>query len=221
MSKTPDDESRTLDAALDELVYSFDGAPNAAQLLAWLRERPLYAPYRDEIAGYAARWSLRAVLQPGPASPIPAYDPALVARAVAAAAQVRIETAPRHAPLRTITEWLREMGRPPAEAARQAGVSVSLFAQLDRRLIDAETIPPTVVARLAAAIERSVADVREYLVGGAMLPAAAQYRAAAPPTARTHSFADAVRDDPMLSAAERGALVALIAADQTDADGAG
>lgn len=203
MSAIPRDER--LETVLDDFVMAFDRAPSHTELRAWLDR---YPECRDALIALAAQWSVTAVLLPDPAL-LPA-DPTWVARGKAVVARVLAELSPI-APITSLVAQVQTTGRTTQEAAAHAGLSVPLFAQLDRRLIRFESLPDALFTRLAAAIGRGVADVRAYLVGPPMLPHGAQFRADTAPVAAgaAQDFFAAVRADPLLPETEKARWLAL------------
>jgi hypothetical protein len=104
----------------------------------------------------------------------------------------------------------REMGLNIREVADRTQLSVSLVGVLDRRLVRFASIPREVLDRLAAALQTQVAAVSDYLQQGPAFAPSASFRAEEAPTLpQTQDFADAVRQDPMLDADRRAALLRL------------
>jgi hypothetical protein len=203
MSVHPRDER--LETVLDDFAMAFDDAPDHADLRVWLDR---YPEYRDALIALAARWSVSAVLVPRPDA-LPA-DPAWAVRGQEVVARVLANLAPGES-ITSLLAQAQGINRTAQDAAAHAGLSVPLFAQLDRRLIRFESLPDILFTRLAAAIGRTVADVRAYLARPPMLPQGAQFRADTAPIAAeaTQDFFAAVRADPLLTEAEKAQWLAL------------
>jgi hypothetical protein len=213
MNAAPHDEN--LEALLDEFAMAFDHPPNHDELRAWLDAHPDSRDndaYRNAVARFAARWSASDILGPRPGEF--RADPARVARSRAVVARVIAELG-HDAPITSLLAEARRVNRTLPEAAARAGLSVPLFALLDRRLVRFASLPDALFARLAEAIGRSVADVRAYLAGPPVLPRNAQFRADHAPVSAgaTQDFFAAVRADPLLSEAEKAQWLALAPAE--------
>lgn len=218
MSANRPDRVLTLETVLDDFAMSFDHAPDHAELRAWLARHPAYrdqAEYRAAVIDYAARWSVSELLAPDLA--VPPADSVRVARAREIVARVVADLAPVR-PITSLLAQAESVNRSAHEAAARAGLSVPLFAQLDRRLIRFDSLPETLFVRIAFAIGRSLEDVRLYLSGPSVLPHGAQFRADHVPvtTGATLDFFAAVRADPVLSEDEKQEWLALVPPDRGD-----
>lgn len=219
MSANRPDRASALEMMLDDFAMSFDHAPDHVELCAWLDDHPGYRDqeeYRAAVIDYAARWSMSELFAPDQAA-LPA-DRARVARAKVNVSRVIADLAP----VRPITSLLAEaqsVNLSAQEAADHAGLSVPLFAQLDRRLIHFDLMPEQLFARIASVIGRSLEDVRVYLSGPSVLPHGAQFRADHVPvaTGATLDFFAAVRADPVLSEDEKQEWLALVPPDRGSA----
>ena len=219
MSANRPDRVLMLETVLDDFAMSFDHAPDHAELRAWLDRHPTYrdqAEYRAAVIAYAARWSASELLAPDLAR-LPA-DSARVARAKEIVARVVADLAPVR-PITSLLAQAESVNRSAHEAAARAGLSVPLFAQVDRRLIRFDSLPEPLFARIAEAIGRSLEDVRAYLAGPSVLPREAQFRADHVPvaTGATQDFFAAVRADPLLSEDEKREWLTFAPPDRGDA----
>ncbi len=209
-------DHRLSEAILDDFAMDFDHAPNHAEVRAWLDRHPALRDDPDDraaVINFAARWGVYAVLAPD-LSALPA-DPARVARGKEIVARVIADLAPAR-PITSLLAQAQSVNLTSQDAAARAGLSVSLFAQLDRRLIRFDSLPERLFARVADAIGRGIEDVRVYLAGPSALPQGAQFRADHAPviTSATKEFTTAVREDPLLSPAEKAEWLALSAPDR-------
>lgn len=219
MSANRPDRALALETVLDDFALSFDHAPDHAQLRAWLDRHPAYrdqAEYRAAVIDYAARWSMSELLAPD-LTALPA-DRARVARAKEIVSRVVADLAPVR-PITSLLAEVQSVNLSAQEAAARAGLSVPLFAQLDRRLIHFDLMPEQLFARIASAIGRSLEEVRVYLSGPSVLPHGAQFRADHVPvaTGATLDFFAAVRADPVLSEDEKQEWLALVPPDRGSA----
>ena len=78
--------------------------------------------------------------------------------------------------------------------ALRIGVGLSVASKLDRRLVNAGTVPAECVRRMADALNLTAAQVQSYLQQGPTLAAGAMYKAAeAPQVAEKQDFAAAIQ----------------------------
>jgi hypothetical protein len=192
-------------AELEDTVASY------SVLKTWTARFPMYA---QQLAELAAGEALLRHLPPS----VEEIDGARVLQAGLDAAQGVLERAraerPAPVPVQVALPGLmaraREMGLNIREVADRTQLSVSLVGVLDRRLVRFASIPREVLDRLAAALQTQVAAVSDYLQQGPAFAPSASFRAEEAPTLpQTQDFADAVRQDPMLDADRRAALLRL------------
>jgi len=102
-------------------------------------------------------------------------------------------------------------GLTPDALADQTGLSVSLLAKLERRVILADSIPRVVIERIAGAVGRDVPTVVDYSRLAPGFAYGAKHRSDKAPTLprELEDFFDAVRNDPELTDEQRAALLAL------------
>jgi hypothetical protein len=95
--------------------------------------------------------------------------------------------------------------------AGQTGLSVSLLAKLERRVIVATSIPRMMSERIAKAVRREPSAVMEYSRLTPTFAHGAQHRSNKAPVLprEPQDFFDAVRSDPELTVEQRRALLAL------------
>lgn len=120
------------------------------------------------------------------------------------------------APLEGLLGTCNRLGLLPAQVADAAGLSLTLLAKLDRRLISYGSVPREVINRLARSLRCGAGQVSEYLSGGGpQFVAGAQYKASsAPVLPNQQNFAEAVRSDRTLSPDRKAELLALSAEDE-------
>ncbi len=209
-SPTPTDASVPTQAdtrtdLLTDFLHETDGAPTHAQVAEWCRRHPEDAM---QITRLAAALAVTDATAPDPAAAF-APDPAFVTRGVAIAMRLHRTLAPPAvvasiAPFPGILAAAGERGYTPQSFAAATRLSPLLVSKLDGRQITPGTVPDSLIARIAALVERGTEAVREYLAGRPQFAPAMQFRSAAPPTTgATQSFAEAVQNDPFLDADDR------------------
>jgi hypothetical protein len=88
---------------------------------------------------------------------------------------------PTPAPFTGILAAAKQQGGTIASLSEQLSLARSVVVKLDRRLIDAATIPASLIERIAATVGQSVATVQSYLAAPPSLSAGASYKSAASP----------------------------------------
>jgi hypothetical protein len=112
-------------------------------------------------------------------------------------------------PFSSLNEAARQQGVSPKQLAQKLGVGVTLFAKLNRRLLNAATIPVRLIERLAEELKISVEQTRAYLSQPPTLAAGAMYRSEqAPEVTEPQDFADAVRVSSDMSDTEKAVWLA-------------
>ena len=123
-------------------------------------------------------------------------DPAHLQRAGRAAlAAFRQSRAPKLVPaLQSLTD--RNRGILPDTIAKKLGLPVAYVAKLQRRLFVPESLPASLIWRLAEAIERTADEVSAYLAAPPTLARAAAYRSDdAPTVGKQEDFMELLRAD--------------------------
>jgi hypothetical protein len=185
---------------------------NHDTLLAWVRR---YPEYSQELTDFAAEWSLvrnvptdrYALSEEEVAEQVERYMPAireLIARYAVAPAAVA------GAQLAGLVSAGQAQGMSTKQLAAQTGLSVPLLTKLDRRLVKFASIPGEIVTALAAALNREVTSVAQYLQGNALLAPTASYKAdEAPRVPEQGDFFAEVSKDKVLTPEQRARLMAL------------
>ncbi len=203
-----------LEAVLDAFVASGTG-PNSVSLIEWIHRYPEYA---QELTEFAVSWSLMNHLPPSPDA-VEVDEETLVLRGMSVVQNLlhrheqEQEPAAASAPVAPIVSLLEE-GRArdltPRQLAQAAEFGDSSLRKLDRRLIRFDSIPSQAIEALAAAIQRGIDSVVQYLQQEPTFAAGMQYRAEqAPQLAAQEDFFDAVRNDPTMSEEQRARWLAL------------
>lgn len=155
----------------------------------------------------AADWSS---VEPRPAaSPRPSTPRSSTQRE---SAEASVDASARlSGPIRGLLAEGARCGLTPDALADQAGLSVSLLAKLERRVIRADSIPRVVIERVAGALRRDLPAVVDYSRLAPGFAHGAQHRSDKAPVLPRDldDFFDAVRSDPELTDEQRAALLAL------------
>lgn len=94
----------------------------------------------------------------------------------------------------SLNDAARACGKKPRELAQAIGIGISLFAKLNRRLIQAATVPESLAKRLSAELNVTLADLRAYFAQAPTLAEGAAYRSESVPEAvAAQDFAEAIR----------------------------
>ena len=206
----------TLDDIIDEYVAQ-SPQPSYAALAEWIGRYPQYA---QELTDFTLSWSV-AERVPLDQDELPAEETAaLVARHMSVVREIIARQSPSAVQaIKGLLAEARVRELSVRQLAEKTGLSVALVTKLDRRLIRYASIPRQVVADIAEALGREAQAVARYLQGGALLaPSVVSYRAdEAPSLPEQQEFADAVRDDRMLSGEERERLLGYAAAEDKGA----
>jgi len=225
MSKPSKEEFRgNAQANLDEVLEAYvmaDGAPSREALAEWVRE---YPEYEQELTALTARWAL-ATHMPDVRDQSEVDEDTLIIRGMSVVQSVLLnvgqaktpETADvasqsqPSAPIRSLVAEAARAGFTPDAFADRTGLSVSLLAKLERRVIRAETIPRVVSERIAGSIRRDLPAVLDYSRLGAGFALGAEHRASQAPAlpAKLEDFSEAVRNDAELTDEKRTALLQL------------
>lgn len=193
-----DNTTHTLFATLpdDPDVYQVVGAFAAAQdarpddhtiLRQWTRRFPQFSD--DLIAfGYA-----RATLGWSLSDPIESETD---------------QTAPAKAPISDLVKEAAARGLSVPALMQAVGLDRTILGSLDQRLLDAASLPRSLMARVGAALDRSIDEVAAYLRQPPRLAASAHYKAHQAPSLVAESrpkktFAEALRSASTLSESDR------------------
>ena len=152
-----------------------------------------YAPdMRDELAEYL---ELNLALgELPPAQSLTAEEQSAVDR-VAERMRDRLRTQLAARPAQTLTALRGARKLTVAALARQINLPIDLWARVERGGVDPATVPERLVARVAAALEQAVDDVRRALSAPPLAPGGVRLNAqqgAQPPFEQVVSFDDAL-----------------------------
>ncbi len=185
-------------ADIDDVAPAFDRAlaasPNDhAQLTRWTARFPQFAEELMDI-GYA-RFAFGLTLT----DPVEEYlaESALV-------------------PLTNLMDEAKVRGLDTARFAQSLQIDKLLLGKLNRRNLDALTLPRVLVERLAQALERSVEEIAAYLNGDMRLAASAHYKSRQAPSivaeagAPKQSFAEALGSGTQISEEDKAFWLAEI-----------
>jgi hypothetical protein len=201
-----------LEDVLNEFTAELDDAGASYALLkSWTARYPAYA---RELADLAAG---EALLRHSPPTSDAVDDQRLVQAGLDAARgvldrvrQARPLTTPVPAAVRGLMARGRDLGLNIRQVADRTQLSVTLVGVLDRRLVRFASIPREVVDALAAVLQTQVTSISDYLQQGPAFAPSASFRAEEAPTLPAmQDFSEAVRQDPMLDANRKAALLRL------------
>ncbi|HLJ57188.1 MAG TPA: hypothetical protein VKT77_19275 [Chthonomonadaceae bacterium] len=180
------------DEELDRIFAAFDEDRRSAKprpLSAWIAEHP-------DLSASFAHWatecqSLQAAEELGPTAE---FERRSLQIGSAVLARLRFGDGAA-AQISSLNDAARAAGAHPKDVARRSGIGITLFAKLNRRLIDSETIPGRLVELLADTLRVPASSLLAYLAQPPMLAEGAAYRAAkAPEAVGGQPFGDALRE---------------------------
>ena len=199
------------DADVYDVTLAFDQALEAAphdqaQLTRWTAHFPQFA---DELiaVGYA-RFAFGLTLT----DPVAEY---------AVEKEYVVESVPIRAPLTNLMDDAKLRGLDPGRFAQELGLDKLLLGKLNRRTLDALSLPRLLVERLAQTLERSFDEVAAYLNGGMRLADGAYYKARQAPSIVAESgqpkqsFAAALQSGAQIAEEDKAFWLAEIAAGRT------
>jgi hypothetical protein len=202
----------SLEDVLNEFAAELDEAGASYPLLkSWIARYPAYA---RELADLAAG---EALLRHSPPASEQIDDQPLMQAGLDAALGVlerarreRPVAAPASSVVQSLMARARELGLNISQVADRTQLSVTLVGVLDRRLVRFASIPREVVDSLAAVLQTQVESISGYLEQSPAFAPSASFRADEAPTLPpVQEFADAVRQDPMLDANRKAALLRM------------
>jgi len=205
----------TLDEIIDEYVAQ-SPEPSYEALAQWIGRYPQYA---QELTDFTVSWSLAERLPLDPGELTAEETAALLSKHMnTVRAIMERQSISAAQAIKGLLAEARTRELSIRQLAEKTGLSVALVTKLDRRLIRYASIPRQVVSDIADALGREAQAVARYLQGGALLaPSAVSYRAEeAPSLPEQQDFAEAVRDDRLLSSEERERLLGYATAEGRD-----
>lgn len=185
----PDHEQRMIDAAIDYLALLDAHTPTRIDDFVATADPML----RDELSAY-----LEFVLAVGqPREPIqPTPDEQAIVERVTTRVSTRLQARLQTQPPRTLTAARVAHKLSSATLARQLDLPVDLLVRIERGGVQAATIPHTLIALLAAALQQAEADIRAMLLAPAPATDGLRLSARAGTVAASElavSFEDALR----------------------------
>ncbi len=115
-------------------------------------------------------------------------------------------------PLASLTAQAQALGMNKTRFASALKMSLSLVMYLEKRRLRFATVPRQIIQRLAATLQTSEQAVANYLDAAPDFAANASFKAVERPTEiEQKDFAQAVREDQSLTAAEKAELLSFIA----------
>jgi hypothetical protein len=148
-----------------------------------------YPEFARDIRLFVADYLLIGERLPEP-DPVPTAP--LSSAALAALAQIELESAPDVPIVGLVTRGI-ERGFEPPRLAAAVGISMDVLGKLDAKAIVADSIPFTLVERLAEKLQAVPKAIAAFLVGAAPAQAPALYYAEQAPEQRQESFLDAIQ----------------------------
>jgi hypothetical protein len=177
---------------LNRILAEFGDAaarPGGARLEDWVKRYPHHERALVQYAVYDYVFE-----QCTPASNPQTEATAFLAQATAVRERMCRSAAVAATPLSSILAAAKELGMAPAAFAQRLGLSAPEVTKLDRRLFRVASLPRTLVAEVASALNRSMTDVIAYLRMPATLSPQASYKADhAPRTTAQEEFGQAVQ----------------------------
>jgi hypothetical protein len=193
------DSERCRQAVEGYAIATPDGN-DPAKLLDWVKRFPEFA---DDLLAFAA---MRAVAEKMPEEEISAEEEA--ADRARALERLRGLASPRR--IESLVRAAESAGLARAQFAAAIGVSLSLLVYLEKRRIRAATVPRKMIRRISEAIKQTEDAVSAYLSLPSDGALGANYKTGGMPgNAFQKAFADAVREDQTLTAAQKEELLNL------------
>lgn len=182
----------SLDEVLDEIATE-PSPPDAETMRAWTAKYPAFA---SAIVDFVTDW-IEMDLVPTDHPPSEEAADAAVSRTMSRV-QSLLDEADRAAPLTDLTHDIRSAGHDIASFERTVGIDRSILDCLISRLVRPATIPVRLIQSIAAALNRSVDHVRDYV--RLPLQANAAFKARRRPTPSQADFGDIVRSSQLTEA---------------------
>lgn len=174
-------DSGPAEAEVDDVLFAYAQACQAAPddrtlLREWAARYPAHADALVEVslAGFAAGLSLTDPLEDGPED----------AETVALGRAVLDGYFAPPKPLVSLVDEAKARGLTPREFARALRLDTPTLARLNQRLLDAATLPRSLVRQAAQTLGRSADEVAAYLRLPPRLASGAQYKARQAPVLR-------------------------------------
>lgn len=197
----PSSEERRRQYTLDRITAQYADEYHAGRgprLEDYVRRYPEYA---DELADFVLYFHSVSLNLPEPdLTPAAALSPA----AEAALARIREPSAAyTAAPIESLVKQGRAAGYAPRQLAAALELSPDLLGKLDAKAIVANSIPRTLIERLARTLAAAPEAIAAYLGLSAPAEAGQFFYAEKAPTPRQESFLDAVHTSTLDDAAKR------------------
>jgi hypothetical protein len=210
------------DARADEILTAFAAAGPSANLADWTGRYPEHARSLARLAA-AQRWNSSVAADRTAGSgggKIAAADARVLAVGRAALAAARASAAAQipqtqqtavaaAAPLTSLLAAARARGLSADALAAHLDLPVACFWKLHRRLFAPDSLPRTLVAQLAQALDRTMDEVESYLRQPPTLAASASYKAdEMPAIGMQEDFAASLAQDADLTNTQRARWLA-------------
>jgi hypothetical protein len=197
-------DPKILSAVLEGYAAATPEGNDSAVLREWIRRHPDFA---DDLADFAASRTVMLYA----AGPEPTIEEEERLRGLATERLAAVLGESRGLkPIASILRRATELGYSKQSFAAAAGLSVSLVMYLEKRRLEFASIPRELVRRVAEIIGSAEESVAAYLRQGPDLAPAANYKASLMPGEVVEkSFADAVREDQVLSPEEKVELLKM------------
>lgn len=199
----PSSEERSRQYILDRITAQYTDEYHAGlspRLEDYVRRYPEYA---DELTDFVLYFHAVSLNLPEPdAVPAQALSPA----AEAALARIRglnPNSANTPAPIESLVKQGRTQGYNARQLAAEVGLSTDLLGKLDAKVIAANSIPRTLISRLAQTLATAPEAVAAYLGLSAPAGAGQFFYSEQAPAQRQESFIDAVQASTLDDAAKR------------------
>lgn len=180
-----------MDTDINLVLAAYDDAAAGgnARLAEWIEAHP---EHRELLTEFAMETALLALGKEAPDGG--AEEERQIVRAKTIAEKIlAARVSPR---LTSLLESARAVGLAPQALADRIGVGIVLLAKLERRMIEASTLPRALAGEIGRTLGIGAAEVAAYFRQPPALSAAASYRSSKTPKVRRENFHTALRDCP-------------------------
>ena len=182
----------------DELFYEFheDRRSNAPKTLKeWIAT---YPAQKEELVTWAVGISELDYAEAAPPDPEAEARTLEIGLRALRRMSYRTETSP--APIVSISEEARKQGMTEKQLAERLNLDKAIVTKLNQRLMQALTIPPALIRRIADELKTGVQQVQDYLNLPSTLATGVSYRSETTPTVGDQQlFSEAIRSSLTLS----------------------
>ena len=195
----------TLADVLEGYAVETPAGNDQAILRKWMEQYPHYA---SELMDFAAS---RALIRFAPEEELSAQEEARYQEIALNNLRSFLGStnAARNVPA-SLTDLAKEKGLNKAKLASAVGVSMSLLMYLEKKRLEYASIPKAVIKKIAEVLDTGEEMISSYLRQGPDLATDVSFKTTTrPEEVKLKSFADAVREDQMLSPEEKRKLLDL------------